>query len=199
MMLTLFADSCLLVCALLLAGQSYRNGEQRAHTASFVISLAAAFIAIASLGTLVVEARNQDLQTLQRILDNLAFYAALPLLGTALLSQAWQLDWSRAGWGRWLLALFALFELMRRSELGNLYSQIVTAATLGLIIVSLIRLQQPMQRYIGLLALVPLTPALLIFSQGSLMPEYYSTRDYAFSLALGLLMLAWQQRYNPSS
>ncbi len=193
-MLILIAETILLVCALLLAGQSYRCGEQKQETASFVISLSAAFLAAASLGELTLEATNQDLLTFQRMLDNLAFYAALPLLATALIAQAWQKDWSRAAWGRWLLALFALFELMRRAEQGDLYSQIVAVASVILLLASLPKLSNMQARLTGFITLVPLSLALLIFSHGSLLPQYQSLPGYALALATALLLLTWQQR-----
>lgn len=193
-MLLLIAETILLICALLLAGQSYRRGEQKQETASFVISLSAAFLAAASLGELTLEATNQDLLTFQRMLDNLAFYAALPLLATALIAQAWQKDWSRAAWGRWLLALFALFELMRRAEQGDLYSQIVAVASVILLLASLPKLSNIQARLTGFITLVPLSLALLIFSHASLLPQYQSLPGYALALAIALLLLTWQQR-----
>jgi len=97
-------------------------------------SLALAFIAAAALGRLTLNAGSQDVDTLRRMLDNLALYAALPLLATAVLGQAMHWYWSRAGWGRWLLGLFALFELCRRMELGELYT-LVMGAAIGLVLV----------------------------------------------------------------
>ena len=193
-MLILIAETSLLVCALLLAGQSYRRAEQKQETASFVISLSAAFLAAASLGELTLEATSQDLLTFQRMLDNLAFYAALPLLATALIAQAWQKDWSRAAWGRWLLALFALFELMRRAEQGDLYSQIVAVASVMLLLASLPKLSNIQARLTGFITLIPLSLALLIFSHGSIFPQYQSLPGYALALATALLLLTWQQR-----
>ncbi len=193
-MLTLLAETSLLVCALLLAGQSYRRGEKNQDTASFVISLSAAFLAAASLGSLTVDPVSQDMITFQRLLDNLAFYAALPLLGSALICQAWQQNWSRAAWGRWLLALFALFELMRRAEQGDLYSQLVAVATVLLLLASLPKLNSLQAKFTGLITALPLSMALLVFSHGSLIPQYQSLSGYALALAAALLLLTWQQR-----
>jgi hypothetical protein len=51
-----------------------------------------------------------------------------------MLGQVMQWHWSRAGWGRWLLALFALFELCRRMQLGDAYT-LLMGALIGLILI----------------------------------------------------------------
>lgn len=93
-----------------------------------VSSLGLLFIAVAALGRLTLLSSSQDIATLQRMLDNLALYAALPLLASVILAQAWHWHWSRAGWGRWLLGLFALFELCRRMDMGEQYTLVMGAA-----------------------------------------------------------------------
>ena len=85
-------------------------------------SLSLLFVALAAMGQLLLNPATQDVATLQRLLDNLALYAGLPLLATAALALGMGWYWSRAGWGRWLLVLFALFELLRRMGLGAEYT-----------------------------------------------------------------------------
>ena len=139
-MLSTISLLVLLCSALLLAGRSYRLGETLQHTAAMVISLAAAFIASAAAVNVLITESNQDTDTLKRLLNNLAFYAAIPLISSALLDIAWKCDWSKAAWGRWLLVLFALFELCRRSEIGVLYSQIMAGLCVLTLLICIIRL-----------------------------------------------------------
>ena len=124
-------DLILLAAALASTLLMYRQPADMAEEQRLRLStsrLALVFIAAAALGRLTLNAASQDTETLRRMLDNLALYAALPLLATAVLGQALNWHWSRAGWGRWLLGLFALFELCRRMELGELYTLCLGAA-----------------------------------------------------------------------
>lgn len=156
-----------------------------------VISLAAAFIASSAAANLLLQQPGQDIQTLRRILDNLAYFAALPLIASALLAYAWQQDWSKAGWGRWLLALFALFELCRRSGIGAGYSQILALLCVTITLISLCKFRSGQTRLFGTLSLLCLAPALLLFSPASLLQMSNPTL-FGLSLggALALLSLA---------
>lgn len=181
--------SALLVCALLLAGRSYRVAEQQTLSSMMVISLAAAFIAAASLMTLARPAATGDILVFQRILDNLAYYAGIPLLASAVVDLAWNKQWSRAAWGRWLLVLFALFELCRRSQVGEEYSQGMAIITALALCIASLKLYGAIQRLSGVLSAATLASALLIFSATSLTPEHRDSGLYALNLALALLLL----------
>jgi hypothetical protein len=154
-----------------------------------VSSLALLFVAVAALGRLTLTGSGQDIETLQRMLDNLALYAALPLLATVMLGQVMQWHWSRAGWGRWLLALFALFELCRRMQLGDAYT-LVMGALIGLILISAsLRLSGMSARLASacsglLLAASVCTPVLPSLS----LPDW--TADLALAAALPLFAFA---------
>jgi len=127
----------LLAAALFSAVLMFRQTQDIATEQSLLLkvsSLALLFVAVAALGRLTLTGSGQDIETLQRMLDNLALYAALPLLATVMLGQVMQWHWSRAGWGRWLLALFALFELCRRMQLGDAYT-LLMGALIGLILI----------------------------------------------------------------
>lgn len=118
-------DIVLLAAALFSAVLMFRQTEDTSEEQSLLLKvscLALVFVALAALGRLTLTDSGQDIETLQRMLDNLALYAALPLLATVMTGQAMQWHWSRAGWGRWLLGLFALFELCRRMGLGEAYT-----------------------------------------------------------------------------
>lgn len=179
----------LLCCALLLAGRSYRLGETLQHTAAMVISLAAAFIACAAAVNLLITDSNQDTDTLKRILNNLAFYAAIPLISSALLDIGWKCDWSKAAWGRWLLVLFALFELCRRSEIGVLYSQVMAGLCVMTLLICMIRFAGVTSRLAILGSALFLGAGALIFSPVSLMSEHSSHLLYNLCLSAYLLLL----------
>lgn len=183
----------LFVCALFLAGRSYKTGEENDHTASMVISLSAAFIACAAVGNLLLQQTDQDIQTLQRILDNLAYYAAIPLIASALLDNAWKFEWSKAAWGRWLLVLFALFELCRRSDIGALYSQVMAALSVAVMLISVLRSDVSSLRIAGCAAAASLASALFIYGPYSLIADSIDPATYSVTLgvSLGLLSLAF--------
>lgn len=189
-MSSLFLTNCLLIiCALCLAGRSYKQGESSDHTSSMVISLSAAFIACAGAGNILLQDPDQDTQTLKRILDNLAYYAAIPLIASAMVDSAWKYEWSRAAWGRWLLALFALFELCRRSEVGIEYSQIMAALSAGAILISALRLQALACKVAGTLAAATLAISLLVYSPTGLIPDQQDAGFFATGLSIFLILI----------
>lgn len=180
----------LLVCALLLAGRSYQAGEKYAHTASMVISLSAAFIACSTAGNLLLQTADQDLQTLKRILNNLAYYAAIPLIASAMLDFAWKFEWSKAAWGRWLLALFALFELCRRSEIGATYSQVMALISVAVLLISMLRFSRLSVRVLGGISAAFLAAALVLYGPYALTPQLTNPAAYALTLGLFLVLLS---------
>lgn len=137
-------DLVLLAAALFSAVLMFRQTEDTSEEQRLLLkvsSLALVFVAVAALGRLTLTGSSQDIETLQRMLDNLALYVALPLLATVMLGQAMQWHWSRAGWGRWLLGLFALFELCRRMELGATYTLVMGIAVSLVLLGAALRLQ----------------------------------------------------------
>lgn len=187
----LFLANCLLIsCALYLAGRCYKLGERYDHTASMVISLSAAFIACAGVGNILLQAADQDTQTLKRMLDNLAFYAGIPLIASALVDISWKFAWSRAAWGRWLLALFALFELCRRSEVGTEYSQLMALLCVIAISISALRFASHAAKISGLLAAMSLAITLLVFSPSGLLIEHIVDSHFALGLSFFLLLIS---------
>jgi len=183
-MITLATQLVLVVSALFTAGRHYKTAEQD-NSNAFVLSVCACFIA-ASAAAGLVTTDSVDQQTLQRMLNNLAYFAAMPLLAAALLAQAWQQNWSRAGWGRGLLALFALFELCRRSEVGELYAQLLAAAAVICIAVATLRSSQ--HRLAGAAVAATLAAATLLFGDNSLFPAM--TDPSLANLALAACLLA---------
>ncbi|MGH1432757.1 MAG: hypothetical protein ACRBB4_16795 [Neptuniibacter sp.] len=184
--LVVFSHSLILVCALFLAGRSYRLSEKHNSTALMVISLAAAFISCAAAGDLLLSGNDQDSLTLKRLLDNLALFAAVPLIASALLDLSFKYNWSKAAWGRWLLALFALFELCRRSGIGTEYTQIMSALCAITIIFSALKLYPINVRVTGISSGIFLFLSLLVFGSATLLPEQQNTLYYSVTLAASL-------------
>lgn len=187
----LISQAILLLCALLLAGRSYKIGETLNLTSAMVVSLAAAFIAAATCSELLLQGSDQDTLTLQRMLNNLAFYAGIPLISSALIDYSWKFDWSRAAWGRWLLVLFALFELLRRAELGELYSQILAISCLLALLASALKLNSIREKIWVLTGSGFTGLSLLLFSDTSLLVEWRSAEMFNLFLAGGMISLAF--------
>lgn len=185
----MLAQSLLLLAALVAAVLLFRRSETLAEAARAqlqVCSLGLMFVALAALGQLLLTPDNQDVATLQRLLDNLARYAGLPLLATATLALALGWYWSKAGWGRWLLALFALFELCRRMGLGDDYTLWLGLALAAALLLAAWRLQPPGARLACALA----APLLLLgLGAPGLMLAELPALTRPLAQALGLLLL----------
>lgn len=187
----IIGNIALLVCALYLAGRSYRVGGEQ-YTSGFTISLSAAFLASSAVASILLTGSNdQDQQTLLRILNNLAYYAAVPLIASAMVADAIGQNWSKPAWGRWLLALLALFELTRRAQYGLEYNQIMAVLVATSMLFAATRFSNTLTRLSSLVAAVSIAAATLLFSPVSLVPEYQSALLYP--LALGLMLLASSQ------
>lgn len=186
----MLGNSLLLLAALSGAVLLFRRSEQLQEAPRSqlqVSSLSLVFVALAAMGQLLLTPTSQDIATLQRLLDNLALYAGLPLLATAALALAMGWYWSKAGWGRWLLALFALFELCRRMGLGEDYTLWLSAALTAALLVTAWRLQGLLPRLLCVLA----APLLLVSISGAeLMVAELSTTLRQLTQAAGLLLLS---------
>lgn len=178
------------------ASSSYRsadNHKEGQQTHLKVISLACTFIALAALASMTLTGTDQDSQTLNRMLSNLAVYAGLPLISSALLALARGWEWSRAAWGRWLLALFAMFELCRRSGIGEGYSEALMIAISLSWLLATLTLSQGTTRLLLAGSAVLAGVALLLFSPFTL----FSSTDlplYNLTLAAALGLLGNQLR-----
>ncbi len=186
----MLANSLLLLAALAGAVLLFRRSEALAEAPRSQLqvgSLSLVFVALSAMGQLLLTPTSQDIATLQRLLDNLAVYAGLPLLATATLALAMGWYWSKAGWGRWLLALFALFELCRRMGLGEDYTLWLSLALCAALLVAAWRLQGLLSQLACALA----APLLLIsLSAPALMTAELSDTMRLLAQAVGLLLLS---------
>ena len=187
----IIGNIALLICALYLAGRSYRVGSEQ-YTSGFTISLSATFLAASAVASILLTgSSDQDQQTLLRMLNNLGYYAAVPLIASAMVADAIGQNWSKPAWGRWLLVLLALFELTRRAQYGLEYSQIMAVLVAASMLFAAIRFSNMLARLGSLVAAASIAAAALLFSPVTLMPEYQSALLYP--LALGLMLLASSQ------
>lgn len=184
----LIGNLILLACALYLTVRSYRAADE-AYTSGFAISLSGTFIAASALASLTLTGvADQDYQTLLRMLNNLAYYAAIPLIASAMVADALGQNWSKPGWGRWLLFLLALFEVTRRGEVGLEYTQIMIVLVAASLLFAAIRLHSNAARLGNLLAAASIAAAVLVFSPVSLLPEMRS--ELLYPALTGLMLLA---------
>lgn len=184
----MLGNSLLLLTALTGAVLLFRRSEQLAEAPQSQLqvgSLSLVFVTLAAMGQLLLTPHDQDIATLQRLLDNLALYAGLPLLATATLALAMGWYWSRAGWGRWLLALFALFELCRRMGLGEDYTFWLSVALSIALVVAAWRLRALVSRIAFLLA----APLILLGISADALPVAELSTQMQTTLLAGALGL----------
>lgn len=184
----------LLLGAGMAASLSYRNAQalkEGPQTHMMVISLSCTFVALASLAALTLTGADQDTQTLNRLLSNLAIFAGLPLIASALVALAKGWEWSRAAWGRWLLVLFAMFELCRRSGVGETYSEGLMVVISASWLFAALLLGQGLSRLLAIASALLAGVSLVLFSPFSL---FDASNDalYALTLAAALALLGNQ-------
>ncbi|WP_432471061.1 hypothetical protein [Amphritea sp. HPY] len=184
-----------LVSAIWLQRSSKGLAEQPRATVQ-AAALSCLFIALAALTETLFSQSTNDMQTLHRMLGNLAYYAALPMLVSALLVSALQQHWSRPAWGRWLIGLFALFELLRRMEQGELYTQTIAVLACATMLFAAVKIRQPLLRGIGVIATINMSLALLLFGPGTLVAELSNPSAYAVLLASAVPITAHVIRLN---
>jgi hypothetical protein len=171
--------------AALLYHQSRALTERSRH---YMFALGGLSLALAALGRLALTGSGQDPQTLRLMLDNLAYYAGLPMMASVAIAHGWQRQWSRAAWGRWLLGLFALFELLRRSDMGALYAQTLGLLTCLALLAGAIKGHRGPTRLCALAGTALLAAGLLLFGPAPLADGFQQDALYRFALA-GFVLL----------
>lgn len=184
----LILSVCASVSAVLIFQQADRSsGNSQNHLK--MQSLAICFIALAPLAQLLLGG-NINSDTLQRMLVNLSNYAGLPMLSSTLFALAFNKDWSRAAWGRWLLALFACFELFRRSGVGEVYSIVLFSLTAAAWLLAAIVLVKNNQSKLHFAAALLGASSLILLSPFNLLQAPVSPM-YSIGLALAFTCLAF--------
>ncbi|MGB0733012.1 MAG: hypothetical protein ACPGPF_04580 [Pontibacterium sp.] len=123
-----FITGGLLVAGALFLAALFLRGAELPACSDTVFGLSLIFIAIAQLGEwLLSGSLDQDISTLNRMLQNLALFTGIPLISSTVFVAAFAWNPDKPAWGRWLLALLALFEVTRRAEAGTEYQAIMIA------------------------------------------------------------------------
>lgn len=174
--------ACLLALAQLFRIPRALSGPEKNQAG--MLSLVFLLIALAALGDLLaLRATHPDSQTLSRLLGQLRDFIALPMLASLLLCRRLGYQVGRIGWGRWFLALFALFELMRRLGYGEDYRLVLLASSSAALLASALR---PLNAY-------GMSGALLI-GASALLSVSAVLGPLLLAAGLVLISLSWRQQ-----
>ena len=114
------------------------SGNRAAQFASGLIFLLAAVLTIVS-NLVPALAADKDFSHFVSLMEQLAVYAALPLMVINGLVKALDYDWDRGIWGRILLAICAMFALTRTTEWLDYWLMLILAAGLVTFLLPLIK------------------------------------------------------------
>jgi len=131
--MTLLGQILLLLAAIASTLYLFRGTQDDLDSSSEikVTRLSLLSMIIALIGSFTLTSDSLDSSTLLRILNNLALYAGAPMMASALLARAVQRSFTMQTWGRYLLALIALFELCRRMDAGAGYAMVLAIVLIG--------------------------------------------------------------------
>ncbi|WP_261843757.1 hypothetical protein [Aliamphritea ceti] len=174
--------------------QHRQTSDDDAEINHKVLALCSLFIALSAIAQLLINNQNGDLYTLRQMLENLAYFAAIPLLATAAIATSMRKVWSKPAWGRWLIGLFAFFELLRRMQYGEQYAQFIAAAAAALLIFAAVRQDQPHNRPMLWSGSILIAAGLTLFSQGALLTGMQSTIFFSACLTAGLPLFVMGNR-----
>nr|WP_067296948.1 hypothetical protein [Marinobacterium profundum] len=199
-MSSLFANLALLLGGGAVAALLYRQAQPLPQRSlHYMFALAALSLALAALGRLVLTPSGSEQQTLQLMLDNLAYYAGLPMIASVAIAHGWNRQWSRAAWGRWMLGLFALFELVRRSDIGVLYSQGLALLTCLALLAGVLKGFRGPTRLYALAGTLLLAFGLLAFGPAPLMAGLQQDALYRFALAGCIILCGYSFSRTPQT
>lgn len=162
------------------------RGEAAAQFSASLILIPAAIVALANASGL----QSPSWQQANMVLQELAMYAALPLLSLVLISQAARLwgspyDWERMIWGRVLLGVCVVYELCRRSDVLT-EMLLIFALTISVIMLAALIWNARQQR----LAPVEIVTVLAMIGFSIVLALNYSlTTEWTIVIFAGLLWL----------
>jgi hypothetical protein len=136
--MTLAGQILLMLAAIASTLYLFRGTQESIDTSSEikVTRLSLLSMIIALIGSFTLTSDSMDSSTLLRMLSNLALYAGAPMMTSALLARAMQRSFTMQTWGRYLLALIALFELCRRMDAGTGYSMVLAVVLVAALAVA---------------------------------------------------------------
>ena len=181
--MTLLGQILLLLAAIASTLYLFRGTQDNLDSSSEikVTRLSLLSMIIALIGSFTLTSDSMDSSTLLRMLNNLALYAGAPMMASALLARAVQRSFTMQTWGRYLLALIALFELCRRMDAGAGYAMVLAIVLIGALGAAAFLSKIRSQRASFLSAAILL--AIAIFSWKT------NTSDLLLYLALSLTLL----------
>ena len=136
---------------------------------------------LAVIGEFTLTSNSMDSDTLARMLSNLALYAGAPLLVSSILAKALDRSFTMQTWGRYLLAIIALFELCRRMEIGENYGYALgTILVIALFSAGLATKTKPMRLPLSLSAI----------TLGLAFAGYIMQTEQSF-VYIGLMLAVW--------
>ncbi|WP_409523737.1 hypothetical protein [Nitrincola sp. MINF-07-Sa-05] len=192
--------SSVLTCLWLL--QQHKGLASEAHHLVRVFAVSSLFLAADAMGNMLLSSEGTDQATLRLMLNNLALYAALPLIATTLLAMGKGWHWSMAGWGRWLLGLIAFFELTRRMEYGNYYTQLMLLLVVAAVVFGSLLAAQLKAKAAGSSAALLLLLLALFASPAPLLSASAQPAIQSLLLAIALPLMAmtlhWQLKSAPA-
>jgi len=117
------ASACIISAGALLFTSRPANNWSGSSAALFCAALLVAL----SGATLITIPGSEG----QLLMEQLALFAAVPMISAVLLLSATPLQWDRPAWGRVLLGVCAVFELARRSDVLQEWLIVVLVLAIG--------------------------------------------------------------------
>jgi hypothetical protein len=196
-MMTTFANLAIILSCVFYAAQLFRQPKtltDNNRTLVLLLLLCVVLIMASAAGHLLISEQSQNSQTLQRLLSNMKDYLAIPLIASLLLATSFNKFWSRAGWGRWVLVLIAMFELARRAEFGEQYAMVLAGFTSVALLLAFVRYRQANIRLLGLVGALLAGLSVAVYGTLSLLPEYQNAMFSDGLLAISLVALGLATR-----
>lgn len=184
--------SCV-VAALLLFRQPHKLCDaSKVYTR--IIFVCCMFIFANTLLALIVNTGWQQTSVLVTMFDNLQTYLAVPLLCSLFVCISMNKHFSQAAWGRWSLVMLASFEICRRAEVIDIYTDSLNiAASLAIVFSVLYKgpTKPNISMLVTLIASSSFASAMLLLSSNSLMSELSHRALFNVALAASLCLLCY--------
>jgi hypothetical protein len=159
-----------------------------------IIFVCCMFIFANTLLALIINAGWQQTSVLVTMFENLQIYLAVPLLCSLFVCISMNKHFSQAAWGRWSLVLLASFEICRRAEVIDIYTDFLNiVASLAILLSVLYKgpIKPDINMLVKLAAGTSFASAMLLLSPNSLTPELSNSALFNVTLAVSLCSLCY--------
>jgi hypothetical protein len=185
----------LITCCFFAAILPYRQPQKLPDQARPLASLSALsclFIALSAVISLFVSNSGNVSQAVVIIFDNLASYLALPLLSSLIVSACSKRYLTKATWGRVSLVMLATFEVCRRAEIGDIYSNMIAISSSLVIAACLLIWQKGNAKllFANIVTLISYSLATVVLSK-MLATQYQNIVLYQCFLGLALVGITY--------